>query len=138
MHRAVRSGAAPPKSRITDALANVETYWTTQSPQAHHIVEFNNLEQVGVSHKQGTEDLDYDQLPCVLFIAELHQRYVSSLLKDTHNWRGQPAQLLLRLMTTYENIYRTQAPGLLSLWRISEVVLDVADQKLRGKSSLKV
>ena len=133
-HQAVRSDAPPPKSRITDALANVEAYWSTQSPQAHHIVEFNNLEEVGVSRRLGLEDLDYDRLPCALFVAEFHQRYISSLLKETHNWRGQPAQLLARLRRVYENIYRKQAPSLLSLWRISEVILNAAEQALRGKN----
>jgi len=63
-------------SRISDRHANVMSYWKTQSPQAHHIVEFNNLEAVGASTRDGSGDLDYLQLPCVLMM----RSFISGML----------------------------------------------------------
>lgn len=129
-HQPVYSAVLAPTARVTDEFACVETYWATQTPQAHHIVEFNNLEAVGVSCVGGAGDLDYDRLPCVLLIAEFHQRYVSSVLKSMHKWQGRSRQLLKQLRPCYETIYRKQAPGLLSLWHISKIILDTAERKL--------
>lgn len=112
--------------RISDQYPNIMEYWKTQSPQAHHIVEFNNLEAAGVSTRTSGGDLDYHQLPCVLLMAEFHQRYVTSKLKDTHGWDEQPAELIKKLRARYDQIYFSDAPQLASLGNISAAIFTVA------------
>jgi len=116
--------------RISDQYTNIMSYWKTQSPQAHHIVEFNNLEAVGVSTRTGSGDLDYHQLPCVLLMAEFHQKYVSSKLKDTHTWDEQRAELIKKLRVRYDQIYYSDAPQLASLGKISAAIFTVAEQMI--------
>jgi hypothetical protein len=126
----VRPDRPEPTWRISDRLENVLDYWSTQTPQAHHIVEFNNLEKVGVSHEKGSDDLDYKGLPCVLLMAEFHQRYISSHLKPTHGWPQRRSDLLARLRPVYESIY-TPVSGFASLWNISVLVFEHAERALR-------
>ena len=123
---AVHNTSSP--HRLSDQFQNVEIFWATQSPQAHHIVEFNNLKKAGVSTANGNSDLDYLQLPCVLLMAEFHQRYVSSKLKDTHTWDDQPAELIKKLQAKYDKIYCTDAPKLASLGKISTAIFIMANK----------
>jgi hypothetical protein len=120
-----------PTARFSDEFANVERYWAAQTPQAHHIVEFNNLRELGLSSEEGTGDLDYKQLPCVLLMAEFHQRYVSSYLKSTHEWDGKPKEVLARLTNLYQAIYRHQNRALHSLWQIAETILKATESRLK-------
>ena len=133
----------PPDWRKSDEFPNVQSYWATQTPQAHHIVEFNNLEQLGLSSLDGTGELDYKQLPCVLLMAEFHQRYISSALKLTHNGvganpsspLGEKLVALDRLRRTYEALYDLStyadaARPFQSLWEISRIIFEVAEQKV--------
>jgi hypothetical protein len=112
--------------RISDQYSNIMEYWKTQSPQAHHIVEFNNLEAARVSTRTGSGDLDYQLLPCVLMMAEFHQRYITSKLKDTHGWDDRPAELIKKLRARYDQIYFSDAPQLASLGKISAAKFSVA------------
>jgi hypothetical protein len=115
-------------ARISDKFLTVKNYWRTQSPQAHHIVEFNNLATIGVSRRTGKRDLDYDGLPCVLLMAEFHQRFVSSHLKETHIWTGSQSQLLKNLKLLYAKIYRNSWNK--PLWHISQIIFAVAERQL--------
>ena len=117
-------------SRISDHYANIKSFWKSQSPQAHHIVEFNNLEMVGVSTRTGSGDLDYKQLPCVLLMAEFHQRHVSSKLRDTRTGDDQPAERIKKLRARYDQIYCSHAPQLASLGKISAAIFTVAEQMI--------
>lgn len=130
LHEPLR-GSQPPLARQGDKLANVLGYWATQTPQAHHIVEFNNLKAAGVSRRSGTNDLDYDGLPCVLLIAEFHQRFISSQLKFTHASEGSAKEILALLRPPYENLYRKRVPKLVALWSISEIILDAAENEIQ-------
>lgn len=127
----------PPNWRKSDQFSNVESYWATRTPEAHHIVEFNNLKQLGLSTEKGSGELDYDHLPCVLLMAEFHQRYISSALKPTHqNLRAtEKLKGIDYLKMNYNALYNygtfAQAPRpFQSLWRISEIILDAARQKV--------
>src|SRR5262245_36603787 len=113
-----------PKNRISDQLANVHSYWMTQTPQSHHIVEFNHLRDIGASNGSGTGELDHAQLPCVLLAAEFHQRYVSSILKATHGWTG--ARLREQLPTVYRSIYEQGSPLFRPLWDTTKAILGAA------------
>src|SRR5262249_7774285 len=70
--QSVRIQEASSINRKTDREENVKGFWETQTPQSHHIVEFNNLKTLGVSTENGSEGMDYFQLPAVLLAAEFH------------------------------------------------------------------
>ncbi len=119
----VRPGA-PPVNRLSDQEDNVAQFWATQTPQSHHIVEFNHLRDIGKSTRRGSGELDRGQLPCVLLMAEFHQRYISSILKKTHGW--SQAELLAGLVKVYSDIYTMRTDLLRPLWEVSRIVLHAA------------
>ena len=130
-----------PKSRKGDEYANVATYWASQTPQAHHIVEYNNLKALGLSKPGSADELDYDSLPCVLLMAEFHQRYISSVLKPTHLVETEKLKATPDKSEALNEIYKAlyaQCPQeagvpfpLWSLWKISEVILAAASERLK-------
>ncbi|HTE81726.1 MAG TPA: hypothetical protein VK634_13645, partial [Reyranella sp.] len=110
-------------NRLSDLEENVRLYWRSQTPQSHHVVEFNNLRDINRSRKGRGHfgPLDHSQLPCVLLAAEFHQRYVSSALKPTH---GMGEEDLLRTMErTYWSLYATGSSPLRPLWDVSRLIL---------------
>jgi len=115
---------SPPVNRISDRKENVKNFWKTRTPQSHHIVEFNHLEKLGVSNEQGERESDYRQLPAVLLAAEFHQRYISVILKQTHNWDRKILQA--KLAGTYDSLYRLRSLLFLPLWEISKIILHEA------------
>jgi hypothetical protein len=114
----------PPVNRISDCQENVKNFWKTRTPQSHHIVEFNHLEKLGVSNEKGDKESDYQRLPAVLLAAEFHQRYLSVILKQTHNW--DRSNLQSKLAGTYDSLYRLRSPLFLPLWEISKIILHEA------------
>jgi hypothetical protein len=82
------------------------------------------LEKLGVSNEKGARESDYQQLPAVLLAAEFHQRYISVILKQTHNWDRQSLQA--KLAGTYDSLYRLRSPLFLPLWEISKIILHEA------------
>ena len=122
----VRADGVESINRKSDRELNVASYWKTQTPQAHHIVEFNNLETLGASRASGEREMDYQQLPAVLLMAEFHQRYISSILKPAH--RMDAAKLRRDIWDVYRNIYQRQHPMLKPLWDISELILTQLDR----------
>jgi hypothetical protein len=113
-----------PINRRTDREENVRRFWEAQTPQSHHIVEFNNLETLGVSHAVGVSEMDYLQLPAVLLAAEFHQRYISAILKRAHHWNK--ARLQNEMTPLYRGLYRDRGQLFTPLWRISRVILTAA------------
>ena len=126
----VRSDSAQPTNRIRDRKANVQRFWETQTPQSHHIVEFNHLKELGVSDENGENALDHAQLPAVLLAAEFHQRYVSSYLKKTHGWSSQTMKK--ELSVVYRSIYMEQSELFHPLWDVSRIILTKAGIKTIG------
>ena len=114
----------PPVNRRTDREENVKRFWDSQTPQSHHIVEFNNLETLGVSHKIGVAEMDYLQLPAVLLSAEFHQRYISSILKPAQHW-GK-AKLQADMVALYRSLYQGRGQLFEPLWQVSKVILAAA------------
>lgn len=127
----VRSLAQPvrpgiqPVNRISDQKENVRLFWMTQTPQSHHIVEFNHLRDLGKSRDNGLGEMDHGQLPCVLLAAEFHQRYISSILKQTHGWT--PEQLRAGLGKVYSSIYLSRGTLFSPLWTVSKIILRAAE-----------
>jgi hypothetical protein len=114
-------GQAAPTNRRGDREENVRTFWMTQTPQSHHIVEFNNLRDIGASTKHGLREMDYGGLPAVLLAAEFHQRYLSIFLKSAH---GETAAALRRKMTgMYRTLYLGRSALFRRLWDVSAVIL---------------
>lgn len=111
-------------NRKADREDNVMRFWTSQTPQSHHIVEFNNLQTLGVSHKVGNAEMDYLQLPAVLLAAEFHQRYISAILKPAQHWGKQ--QLQSAIASVYRDLYLGKGPLFQPLWGISKVILNEA------------
>jgi hypothetical protein len=117
-------GQPAPINRLSDREDNVRLFWASQTPQSHHIVEYNHLRNIGVSKRIGLGPMDRAQLPCVLLAAEFHQRYISSILKGTHGWSA--AQLRAGMPQTYFSIYFTGGVPLRPLWEVSRIILRAA------------
>jgi len=111
-------------NRRTDREENVNAFWETQTPQSHHVVEFNNLEALGVSSKIGTTEMDYLQLPAVLLAAEFHQHYISAILKPTH--RMDKLTLSKEIVSAYRQLYTSRSKLFEPLWIVSKVILQEA------------
>jgi hypothetical protein len=124
----VSSSAPPPVNRKTDREENVKRFWDSQTPQSHHIVEFNNLETLGKSRKIGVTEMDYLNLPAVLLAAEFHQRYISAILKPAQHW-GK-AKLQADIVDLYYRLYQGRGPLFDPLWQVSKVILAHAGLKL--------
>lgn len=118
--RPARPGESP-VNRLGDREGNVKRYRASQTPQSHHIVEFNHLRDIGVSLINGEGDMDHAQLPCVLLSAEFHQRYISSILKKTH---GRIASRLQGgLAQVYFSMYGKRGAFFQPLWDVSKIIL---------------
>jgi hypothetical protein len=121
-----------PVNRKTDREENVRRFWASQTPQSHHIVEFNNLETLGVSQKDGGAEMDYLQLPAVLLAAEFHQRYISAILKPAQ--RLEKEELKSEIASVYWGLYGGgRGPLFDPLWKVSQVILKEAGIKTLGK-----
>jgi hypothetical protein len=117
-------GQSAPTNRRSDREENVRTFWMTQTPQSHHIVEFNNLRDIGKSTEAGKGEMDYALLPAVLLAAEFHQRYISAYFKQAH---GMKADALRKMMPgMYRDLYIGRSTLFRPLWDVSEVVLRAA------------
>jgi hypothetical protein len=119
-----KTGLSAPPNRRADREENVRMFWATQTLQSHHVVEFNHLRDLGVSKEDGQGPMDHGQLPCVLLMAEFHQRYFSSILKQTHGWDA--ARLRGELAQTYCEVYQARGVPFRPLWDISRIILRVA------------
>jgi hypothetical protein len=120
----VRPGQPAPFNRRGDREENVRLFWESQTPQSHHIVEFNHLRDIGVSKETGIGPMDHGQLPCILLAAEFHQRYISSILKQTHGWSA--ARLRSNLPDIYSSIYLRGGAPFQPLWEVSRIILRAA------------
>jgi hypothetical protein len=120
----VQPGQPAPINRRTDREENVRRFWESQTPQSHHIVEFNHLRDIGISKEIGIGPMDHAQLPCILLAAEFHQRYISSILKQTHGWSA--ARLRSGLPQIYASIYKNGGAPFHPLWEVSRIILRAA------------
>jgi hypothetical protein len=120
----VISGQSEPINRRGDREENVRRFWESQTPHSHHVVEFNHLRDLGLSKAVGLGPMDRGQLPCVLLSAEFHQRYISSILKQTHGWKVE--RLRSDLPRVYASIYLSRGTPLRPLWEVSRVILRAA------------
>ena len=118
----VHTDKMPLVNRKTDREENVNYFWESQTPQSHHIIEFNNLKILGVSRKRGNEGMDYLQLPAVLLAAEFHQRYISAILKPTQKFEKNKLQS--EIVSTYQKLYLGRGKLFEPLWTISKVILE--------------
>jgi len=117
----IRDTSPTPPNRRDDREENVKRYWESLTPQSHHIVEFKNLETLGVSHRPGLGKMDYDQLPAMLLAAEFHKCYICPLLKPAQLWGKE--QLQKDMKTLYSNLYLHKSDLFKSLWPIAEVIM---------------
>ena len=116
-------GQAADPSRRNDRETNVASFWKTRTPESHHIVEYNNLRDIGESTKgkKGAGEMDHAQLPAVLLAAEFHQCYISVFLKKMH---GMEKEALRKFMPgVYHSLYVEQSDLFEPLWEISKVIL---------------
>ena len=116
----------PPTNRRTDQNEKRLTFWQTQTPQSHHIVEYNHLRDIGVSQpgEKGNGPMDHVKLPCVLLAAEFHQKYITEILRPT---RGKGKDDLCKaLWTTYASLYERRGSLFLPLWAAARAILTEA------------
>ena len=117
----VNPPASASVNRRTDREGNVLGYWQTQTPQSHHIVEYNNLAKLGVSGKGRATEMDYERLPAVLLAAEFHQKYISMILKPPQHW---PKDVLRRgISMLYRKLYLQRSDLFQPLWKVSEAII---------------
>ena len=114
-------GQSAPSNRKSDREENVRTFWMTQTPQSHHIVEFNNLRDIKASTKEGKDEMDYNRLPAVLLAAEFHQRYISAFLRQMHGMREKELRSVMPKL--YRTLYLSRSDLFRPLWNVSEVLL---------------
>lgn len=119
-------GQADAPSRRNDREKNVASFWKTQTPDSHHIVEYNNLRDIRESQqdKKGSGEMDHAQLPAVLLSAEFHKCYLTVFLKKIR--RMEEARLRQLMPGTYHSLYVEQSDLFEPLWRISKVILKEA------------
>lgn len=108
-------------NRRTDREANVHSFWQTQTPQSHHIVEYNNLAKLGVSKPGRAKEMDYDRLPAVLLAAEFHQKYISMILKPPQRWPKDELRRGISLL--YRRLYEQRSELFKPLWKVSKAIL---------------
>jgi hypothetical protein len=72
--------------------------------------------------------MDHGQLPCVLLMAEFHERYISSILKRAHGWDEKT--LRDKLPDVYFSIYKEGGAPFASLWKVAKIVLGAANVKV--------
>lgn len=96
--------AGAPAARETDMYENAAKFWATQTLQAHHIVEKSILTALTVN----SGDLADSVAPCVLLVAEFHQRLFTSEMAGARG-QFQPtmtgAQAYLELKKIYDSLY---------------------------------
>jgi hypothetical protein len=114
-------GESAPSNRRSDREDNVRTFWMSQTPQSHHIVEFNNLRDIKASTKEGKGEMDYKRLPAVLLAAEFHQRYISAFLKQMHGMKEKELRSVIPKL--YQTLYLSRSDLFRPLWDVSEVLL---------------
>jgi hypothetical protein len=68
--------------------------------------------------------MDYFQLPAVLLAAEFHQRYISAILKPTHNWTK--AKLEAEIPSMYSSLYLERSKLFEPMWCVSRAVFERA------------
>jgi len=122
----VHMNVAAPDNRRSDREQNVKMFWETQTPQSHHIVEYNNLRNLGASSrdKASLGEMDYMQLPAVLLAAEFHQRYITAVLRPAQNWGKE--KLERDITNQYRQLYCNRSSLFKPLWSISMVTLRAA------------
>ncbi len=127
MAQPVHVDETPPVNRKTDREENVKSFWESQTPQSHHIVEFNNLQTLGFSRKKGNEEMDYLQLPAVLLAVEFYQRYISAILKPTQ--KLEKDKLQSEIVPIYRKFYLGSGKLFEPLWTVSKVIFEQANLK---------
>jgi hypothetical protein len=122
----VHSNVAAPGNRRGDREQNVKMFWETQTPQSHHIVENNNLRNLGASSRDQSSpgEMDYKQLPAVLLTAEFHQRYITAVLRPAQSWGKE--KLERDVTNEYRKLYCNRSSLFKPLWNISMVTLRAA------------
>ena len=122
--------------RITDLLENKYTYWEKKTPEAHHIVEFTQLEALGVSRATGNGPFDHAELPCVLLAAEFHQRFITRILEQarakakTLPGLTEKRAYLKTLREVYSTLYKRNGTLFLPLWDAAQTILNAAEPRL--------
>ncbi len=98
----------PPEAddrRLRWQFKKADVHWTERPLEVHHILEDKTLEKIG----NGLNNLEFarDVAPCVLLVAELHQRLITSELAATrHLFKGTSiATAKPELIRVYTNVY---------------------------------
>jgi hypothetical protein len=126
------NGALTPGYREIDVYENRRLYHLTQSPQAHHIIEVNNLKRFGLGGKQDKGDFGYFHLPCALFAEEFHQKYIGARLECARSWEGTPDVLLSSLEDLYGGVYQMPGEGLAAVGDATGKMFSALKQELFG------
>lgn len=118
----LQPGASQPfAARITDLHPEHQRYWKSRTLEAHHIVEKSMLGALGVN----TGELQDNVAPCVLAVAEMHQRrYTAKMASERGNFSSRmTASTASNLLTKiYDDLYG--APTMIQLNEIAKIIIE--------------
>jgi hypothetical protein len=125
-------GASQPfAARVTDLHPEHERFWESRTVEVHHIVEKSILETLGVN----TGDLDNNLAPCVLAVAEIHQRLYTAKMageRGTFSRQMSASAASNALTKIYEVLY--SGPVMAELNAIAKIIIAEARRMLTAKS----
>jgi len=106
--RAAIANKPPEKTdkRLTEQYAKADAHWSARPLEAHHILEDKTLEKIGAGLNKG--DFARNDAPCVLLVAELHQRLITDELRESrHKFKGaSTAAAKPELISVYTEVYK--------------------------------
>jgi hypothetical protein len=122
--------------RKTERLENVFEFWRGRTLEAHHIVEYNNVEELHVRIRGQNDDLAYSNFPCVLLAAEFHQSKLTTEMvsgRDSFGPRASAADAGKKLRVAYSDLYLSKIEGGMGkgLNDIAEILISEIEDRIR-------
>jgi hypothetical protein len=124
-------GASQPfAARVTDIHPEHKRFWESRTLEVHHIVEKSMLGALGVN----AGDLENNVAPCVLAVAEMHQRlYTPEMASERGSFsRQMSASAASNLLTKiYDGLYA--GPVMTQLNAIAKIIIEEVRHVLTTK-----
>jgi hypothetical protein len=115
------------EARTTDIHPEHKLFWESRTFEAHHIVEDNILETLKVN----TDELARRVAPCVLLVAEMHQRLLTTEMaskRGDFSSKMSADQAFDKLTEIYDDLYAN--PLMIQLKAIANVIIEEVQARL--------
>ena len=110
----------PFAARITDIHPEHERFWESRTLEVHHIVEKSMLGALGVN----TGQLENNVAPCVLAVAEMHQRlYTAEMASKRGDFSRQMSASAASNLLTKMYDYLYAEPVMIQLNAIAKIII---------------